>query len=49
MTTYLLKNRDCLIEMVMFHCRCAVDSSQRRFCIQHELIVFAPMVQIMAQ
>ena len=35
--------------MVVFHGRCGVDRRQRRGSVQHELVVLAPVVQIMAQ
>lgn len=45
----LLQNRHRLIEVMVLHGRRTVDGRYRRRRVQHELVVFAAMVQIVAQ
>lgn len=46
---YLLQNGNCLVEVVMFHCGRAVDGSKWRLGVQHELIIFPSVVQIVTK
>ena len=44
----LLKNNDSHIEVMMFHCWCRVDCGQRWANVNHELIVEASVVEVVA-
>jgi hypothetical protein len=47
--SHLLQNGDCLVEVVVLHGAGAVDAGQWRFCVEHEFVVFASVVEIVAQ